>query len=311
LLGENRDSFDSEVVAAIAPYLDYIEDRKATHSLLVEWKLYMHPYLEGVYGTADALLFNKDEVEIVDLKFGKGVIVSAEDNPQLKLYALGGMRIHALEFTTPPSKVVTTIIQPRVNGFSSVTYTPTELKLWAFDEVADKASLAEQGLGERISGEHCRFCKVKATCRALHDFSISALKEDFAEPAQLSVKELGEVFAKAPIIESWLSAVCEYVNYLAVQKGVHFDGYKLVEGRSTRKWVLEEEELIAALRNYHLSDEQMFSKKIAGIPAIEKLIGKEEITKLVYKEAGKLSLAPESSTRKAAPAKTAKNEFND
>ena len=230
------------ILKEVDPYIDFvIEEYKnaiTTHgqaSLLLEQRLDYSDYAPEGFGTGDAILLYADTIEVIDLKFGKGVAVDAEDNPQLRLYGLGALGTFGpiYDFDT----VRMTIHQPRLDHVTTESLPVTELVAWAENEVKPRALLAYEGKGEYVPGGHCRFCKAAAVCRARAEENLTLMRLDFKNPDILSDEEIAEVLLQAEKLAPWVSAVQEYALDQAL-KGVDFPGFKVVEGRSNRVYKL-------------------------------------------------------------------------
>ena len=250
---------------------------------------------EGV-GTLDVCIIADGTLEIIDLKFGKGVEVSAVDNPQMKLYALGALEKYDWLYTI--DRVKMTIYQPRIDNFSTWVITVKDLRQWAETELRTKSLLAWTGQGDFVPGKHCQFCKVRATCKANAAFNLDIARTDFIEPVLLSDPELADIIQRAAMFKNWIKSVEDYALHAAVKEGRKFPGLKLVEGRSAR--IYKEPETIAS--TLHLAgfdDSQIF--ELVGITKLEKLVGKKPLDKLVgqyiVKTTGKPTLVPQDDKR--------------
>jgi len=265
---------------------------------LLEQRLDFSEWVPGGFGTGDVVIISDDTVEVIDLKFGKGVPVSAEGNPQTRLYGLGAIRTYEMLYDF--SKVRMTIIQPRLDNISTEELTVEELLAWAEDYLKPKAALAITGEGEFFAGEHCRFCRARATCRARVKYNLELAKYDFQEPPLLTHEEIAEILARAEELHKWVKDIQDYALDQAENHGVKFPGWKLVEGRSIRKYV-DEDAVARALIEAGFSEDTIYTRSLLGITAMEKEIGKKKFEKLlgdlVVKPAGKPTLVPESDKR--------------
>lgn len=295
--------YSPEMETEVQKHVDYVIQqftaaKRVTKDaqLLIEEKVDFSHLVEEGFGTCDDVIIADGVLEVIDLKYGKGVQVSAENNAQLKLYGLGALR--ATELMYDIHTVRLTIVQPRLDSISSWELSAEDLQAWGEEVVKPKAELAYAGQGEQVAGDWCRFCKAKVKCRALADLSMEVAKHEFADPSLLSDSELLEAFKKSDLVSGWLSAVAEYIFQTALE-GKKWEGYKLVEGRSVRTWK-DEEEIKERLRlDYDPAD--FINEKLAGIGQIEKLVGKTNFTTLlgdlIIKPAGKPTLAPEGDKR--------------
>ena len=269
-------------------------------AVLLEAKLDYSPWVPEGFGTGDLVLITDGVLEIVDLKFGRGIQVSAEDNSQMQLYALGA--INQFGFLYDINTVKMTIHQPRLDHISTAEMTVDDLMYWATNTVMGGAELAWKGEGEFNAGEHCRFCRVRATCRARAEENTKLACYDFREPPLLSDEEIVEVLDAADEYMRWISDVQAYALDRAVNHGKQWPGYKLVEGRSVRKYV-DETKVAEALQAAGYSEEQIYEKVLLGITKMEKAVGKKQFNELlaglVEKPPGKPKLAPETDKRPA------------
>jgi hypothetical protein len=303
LRGQEPEPGDEEF--EIADYVTYVLSRKQeTLGLLhVEQKLDLSAYVPDGFGTGDAVLFYDDEVEIIDLKYGKGVVVDVTLNPQFMLYGLGAY--WTFEPVHDVKRVRTTCVQPRNGGVSTAVYTVDALLSWAAETVAPAAIKAVQGEGEfHPSDETCRFCKAKGICKARADVNSKEIVEIGAntglkDPRLLTVDQISKVLVQADFLLNWLGDVQSYALELA-ESGTKIPGYKLVEGRSNRKYA--DDILVAeALRAKGWPDEVIYQRKLLGLTALEKVVGKKTLAELpeglIVKPAGKPVLVPESDKR--------------
>lgn len=301
--------YSSGMDGYVNEYADYVMSKlRPGAELIIEHKMEI-PYVPDGFGTNDAIIVGDGELEVIDLKYGQGIPVSAVDNPQLKLYAMGALHEFSLMYDI--ETVRTTVVQPRLDSISSWSLPVNELNLWAVNEVRVKASLAHHGEGEFVSGDHCKFCKIKHKCRKLHDDAMESAKHDFASPETLTDDEILDVYEQIGLFRDWLNAVENYV-FEEAKNGKKWEGYKIVEGRSNRKWA-DEEKVFEALRaaGYKVKDIQQV--KLQTITNITKLLGKDKfesvLGELVYKPEGAPTLVPESDKREEFH--SAINDFKD
>lgn len=217
-------------------FADYVlEQCRGDYALEVEQKLDLRTWIPGGFGTGDAIVVKDQVLNLNDLKYGRGVKVSAVSNKQLMIYALGCIEKYGwiYDFHT----VRLHIYQPRLNNISVWSITVEELEAWAESELREKAQMAHEGKGDLVPGEHCRFCKVKAECRALAKFTQDAVIRDFQdeikEPHLLTPEEIGEVLGKIATVEIFLKAVKDHA-YGTILGGGSIPGYKLVTGKPSR-----------------------------------------------------------------------------
>lgn len=304
----------------VQSYVDVVmerinEARASTPDALVmiEQRLDFSSWVPEGFGTGDVLILADGQLEVIDLKYGKGVPVSAENNSQMRLYGLGAYDRYSMLYDI--ERVRMTIVQPRLDSISSETLSVDELLAWGENEVKPKAKMAANGEGEFVPGEHCRFCKIAATCRARAEENLKMAEYDFADPPTLSHDEIAEILAKAEELQKWAKDITEYALEQAEKHGVKFKGWKLVEGRSNRKYT-DEEEVAKVLLAEGFTEEQLFEKKLLTITKMEKLTGKkvftEKLGELVVKPPGKPTLVPESDKRpELQSAESAEADFAD
>lgn len=267
--------------------------------IMTEQRLYFSEFVPDGFGTGDVVILSEDTVRVIDLKYGKGVPVSAVDNPQLKLYALGAISEYSTlyDFT----KVKTTIIQPRLDSISTAEYTVNELLAWGIYTVKPLAEKALKGEGEYVAGDHCRFCKARRQCKARAEYYTSLKDKEFKSPDLLTSEELSEVLNIGEHLSSWLKDVQDFALKEALA-GKAITGYKLVEGRSTRKYA-DEEKVVEALKKAGYDEDDLYEKKIKGVTAMQKITGKKAFDEilggLVVRTDGKPTLVPESDKRHA------------
>lgn len=262
------------------------------------------------FGTGDCIIISAGVLEIIDMKYGKGVLVSATENKQMMLYALGA--VDEFDYLYGVDKVRMTIFQPRLENFSSYEISTSDLLAWGENELKPKAQLAFDGDGEFVAGSHCQFCKVKAQCRALAEFNLELAKHDFAKAELLTDAEISEILERAAAFKSWVNAVEEFALTEAIENGKVWPGYKLVEGRSNR--VYKDQTVITnrLVTAGWPKDKIMEPQELLGITALEKLITKGTFSELladqVIKPQGKPTLVEESDKRPVWNSSEAKNE---
>ena len=277
---------------------------------LIEQHLDFSCYVPDGFGTGDFLLVADKELNVVDFKYGRGVAVYADHNPQMMLYALGALNLFDCLYDI--EQVTMTIFQPRLSSISTWTITAAELYQWAEDVLKPKAELAAKGEGEFVSGSWCRFCKARNTCRARAESFLELARMEFQPPALLSDEEVAEVMEKADELSKWASDVMAYAQAEAIENGKHWDGYKLVEGRSVRKFS-DEAKVEEAAKEAGYTD--IYNKSLITLTAFEKLMGKKTFADVlgqyVTKPAGKLTLVPVSDKRPEVSVNTVNDEFQE
>lgn len=265
--------------------------------LLIEQRFSLDKWAPESFGTSDAVVIGDGVLEVIDLKYGKGVRVSAKDNPQLRLYALGAADLfdNLYEFDT----VRMTIIQPRLDHVSVDTVPLSDLRDWGKFFVQPAAYDAISGTGTTAPGDWCRWCPAKAICRKRADENLKLARYDFRDPDLLEPGEIGEILKQAEELQRWTADVQAYALQEALD-GRHFDGWKLVEGRSVRKYA-DDLRVAEALQAAGFPEAALYERKLYGITAMEKIVGKKKLTEivgdLIIKPAGKPVLVPESDKR--------------
>ena len=300
---------------------------------------YSHVVPSG-FGTGDCVIIADGVLNVVDFKTGRGVFVSCDHNSQMMLYALGAL--HAYAYLYDIHTVKMTIVQPRLNNISTFTMSKDELNAWA-EEIRPIAKMAYEGKGEQKCGDWCKFCRAKAVCKARADEALALAREEFLDldegvlsdnpeetdatgiynpdttapvfksPALISQQEIEAILPTLNRISDWIDAVFAYVSSEAINHGVTWKGYKVVEGRSNRKFsdtdkVVEE----AAKAGYT----DVYKRTLISLTEFEKMMGKKKFAqilgKFVIKPPGKLSLVPEDDERPAVDFNnTAEDEFED
>lgn len=307
---------DPEMWEATGDYVDTCIEkinaaRKASPDAKVgvEVRLDYSAWAPGGFGTGDCVIVSDDSIEVIDLKYGKGVPVSAVDNSQMRLYALGALDKYAMLYDF--DKVRMTIVQPRIDNVSTDECTPIDLAKWGL-EVKRIAALADKGEGELQAGDWCRFCRVRHTCRKLSEYELEKVKTDFAA-SDLTNAEIADIVTRAKEIKRWLDDIEAYALDRAL-KGDGFPGMKLVEGRSSRR-ITSEDTAAAALQSSGYTDVWR-PQQLKTITELEKLVGKKKLVdilgELIEKPSGKPTLVPENDKRPALEIEAAtKADFDD
>ena len=267
--------------------------------LMIEQRFSLDKWVPDSFGSADAVIIAGRTIEVCDLKYGKGVKVDAVGNPQLRLYGLGAAELFGdlYDFDT----VRVTIIQPRLDHVSTEEISLEDLKDWAENWVAPAAKLAMSNTDEVHCGDWCQFCPAKAICRERAEANLELARHDFKEPALLTDEEIGEVLRQADELQKWAADISSYALEQALA-GKQYDGWKLVEGRSIRKYA-DEIKVADTLKAAGYDEALLYERKLNGITNMEKLVGKKKLTELLgdllVKPAGKPVLVPESDKRDA------------
>ena len=292
--------YQNEMDEYTESYLEYIKEVAMKYPskpyIALEKKIDFSKYVPDGYGTCDCILIHGNDMHIIDFKYGKGVPVSAENNSQLMLYALGALEAYSMLYQI--DTVHLSIFQPRIDNISCFEISAANLLSWAVGEVEPKAKLAYDGIGDFKAGEHCRFCKAQAQCRAKAESIISVfpIKE---EPALLTDDEIGLILAKAKELVSWSNAVEDYALN-AILSGKEIQGWKAVEGRSVRVFS-DADKAFEKIVESGTPEEMLYERKPLSLSQIEKLLGKKEfesiVSSFVIKPQGKPTLAPSDDKR--------------
>ena len=313
------DIFTDEMLDVVPIYVDYCNDEfkdalsKNENALMeIEQKLDLTDYVPESFGTADCIIVNDDTIEVIDLKYGKGVPVYAEYNIQLMLYGLGVLRNFDTMYDIKQLKL--TIVQPRINNISTWQISKDELLKYAEETIKPAAQLAFKGGGELKAGPWCKFCVVKNKCRALYEENLKIAKHDFAKPEYLTDEEIADILSRAPMFTEWINSIKEYAEEKAINDNKIWPGFKLVEGTTRRKWTNEDDVANEIFTNFpEISEDQIYDMKLKSITNIEKLIGKkkfiETLSGVIIKPQGKPTLVPESDKRPALGIEDAIKDF--
>lgn len=280
-------------------YVDYIRSLcmafPAMPYVVIEKRLDFSHIVPGGFGTGDCVILYGDTLHICDLKYGKGVPVSAENNPQLRLYALGAIHEYSLLYDI--KKVQMHIIQPRLDNLSTDTLTADELRQWG-DSVKLLAEQAANGTGNYHAGDWCRFCRAKAQCRAraVQMLEIGEKRKD----ALLSDAEIGEILTAAQSLQSWVKSLEDYAEKQLIA-GKEIPGWKLVEGRSNRT-ITDTDAAFHVLGQSGYDEALLYERKPLNLTALEKLCGKKHLTELIgdyiVKPPGKPTVVPAADKRR-------------
>lgn len=270
-----------EMIECARGYADYIEEQtKCMEAIvLLEQRVDFSPWVPGGFGTCDCILIQDDTLTIIDYKYGQGVPVSAVDNPQMKLYALGAMNDYGIAMDV--SKVEMHIYQPRLNNISKDVITVEALMEWAEKTVKPTAEKAIEGKGKYAPGEHCRFCQHGGKCRAL-----TKLCTEFIETHGLKISlpvlaphEVADILAMEGMLTMWLKKVKEQA-LTTMMEGGEIPGYKIVAGRGSRSWA-DDLEVANILKAAGYTQEDITKTTLLSVAALESAIGKKKVAELV------------------------------
>jgi len=307
----DSDEMDTHTDDYVSFILEQIAQAKQTCTdplVLIEQRLNFSKYVPGGFGTGDCVIIADGALHIVDFKYGQGVLVTAEDNPQLKLYALGALEL--FDGIYDIDVVSMTIFQPRRENVSTYTVFKESLYQWAEEVLIPTAALAFDGGGEYFPGEHCQFCRASVKCRARAESKMQLAVFEFTLPPLLSDGEIAEVLAAIGDLTNWANEIMAYATEAAINHGKQWPGFKMVEGRSNRKYS-DEEAVAEAVKaaGYH----DIYKQSLITITEMEKLMSKPKFTEvlagLVIKPPGKPTLVPLSDKRPVMNTSNAKIDF--
>lgn len=293
---EEMENCAEEYVAFVLETFQKEKDAGKDPLIFTEQRLDISRYVPECSGTGDCIIIADRSLHIIDFKYGKGVSVCAEHNTQMMLYALGALEMFSHLYEV--DEVSMTVFQPRLSNISTFILATQELTNWAVSYLTPRAQLAYKGEGEFKSGTHCRFCKVKATCRKRSEENLELARYEFSEPVLLGDDEIANILTKADELTAWASDIKEYALSV-VSKGGKIDGFKLVEGRSVRKYTDE----ASVAKTVNEAGFDPYDHKVLGITAMTDLLGRSRFNEIlgayIYKPKGKPTLVPESDKRPA------------
>ena len=315
---EDLTYYDQEMQTCAEGYRDFVLEQIASVKetcpdplVCVEQRLDFSKWVKDAFGTGDCVIVADGILHIIDFKYGLGVLVSASGgdgtgNAQLKCYALGAL--DTFDDLYDIRKIRLSIYQPRRDHADTFEMDKDDLLTWADEVLAPTAALAYEGKGEFAAGDHCQFCKVKATCRKRAEYNMQLAQYDFEVPAELDDIEIAAILEKADSLISWAADVKDYALQQALS-GVVYPGFKVVEGRSNRKYV--DEAAVAQVVTDAGFDP--YERKLLGITAMTTALGRKRFNELlgdlIIKPQGKPVLVPE--TDKRPEFNTAANDFKD
>jgi hypothetical protein len=292
---------EREMAVELDPYITHVTElvdglRLTCKSVNVflETRLDFSKYVPEGFGTGDVTILADETIYVIDLKYGKGLRVDAENNPQLRLYGLGA--ISAFDDLYEFEKVSMQIVQPRLDHISEEISTKEGLIIWG-EDIKPIALKAWNGEGEAVPGEHCRFCKASVECRALAEMSLDIM--DDSDIDTLSIDEIGDILTRLRTLENWIKNFKDHALNLALT-GTTIPGHKIVEGRSVRKYK-NEDEVAKTLIDNGYEEALLFEKRLYGITKMEKIVGKKSFNELlkdlIIKPQGAPTLVPNSDRR--------------
>lgn len=301
---KKHELYQEEMLKHTDTYLDYLREitigMDVQPYVAIERQIDFSQVVPEGFGTVDCLIIGGDTLYITDFKYGKGVLVSAEDNPQMKLYALGAY--FAYSFLYPIKLVKLAIVQPRLDSISEWKISAKDLLAWG-EKIKPIAAKAFAGEGEFVPGEHCKFCRAKAQCRARAEMYTALSDFGMKKPPLLTNEEVGEILKQAQGLEAWVKALKEYA-LSACLEGEEIPGWKAVEGRSTRVYK-DIDQAFKHLAKNGIDEALLYERVPLTVAKLEKALGKKEFTSLlvekglVEKTPGKPTIAPVSDKRPA------------
>lgn len=278
--------------------------------VLIEQHLDMTRWVPEGFGTGDCIIVADNKLHIIDFKYGTGVLVDANNNPQLMLYALGALNLFDSLYDI--EEISMSIFQPRRENVSTWTVPVDQLLLWAEKDLMPKAKKAFNGEGWFACGDWCQFCRAANRCKVRAEANLKIAQNEFKDPPLLTDEEITEILKRIPELTKWANQVQEYAADAAINHGKQWNGFKVVLGRSNRKYTDEEK---VAERANELGYKDIYKKSLITITEMEKLMGKkkfkEEMSDLVYKPPGKPVLVPDSDKRPAVNTSNAEEDFKE
>lgn len=303
-LRDEEEGVTQEMVECAQGYADYIQEHIKSEDaiVLLEQRVDFSPWVPDGFGTCDCIILQDDTLTIIDYKYGQGVAVSAVDNPQMKLYALGAMNDYGIAYDA--TKVEMHIYQPRINNVSVDSLTVEELMTWADKTVKPIAQKAAKGKGSYKPGEHCRFCQHAGKCRALTKVCTEYVETHSLRVAVpvLAPHEVAEVLKMEPLISLWLKRVKDQA-FTSLMNDEEIPGFKLVEGKlGNRKWS-DELKVAEALKAAGYAQEDITETKLLSPAQMDKAVGKKKVAELldglIDRAPGAPTVVPESDNRPA------------
>ena len=300
---EDLTYFDEEMSECTDAYCEYVMEQVQAAKetcpdplVLVEQRLDFTRWVAESFGTSDCVIVADGVMTVIDFKYGLGVLVEAENNSQMRMYALGAL--HLFESLYDIQTVRMTIFQPRRDNVSTAELSTAELLRWADDVLIPAAALAAKGEGDYKAGKHCQFCKIKATCRKRAEYNLQLAQYDFAVPDTLGDDEISVILDRADTFISWINDIKDYALEQAIS-GKQYPGFKVVEGRSNRRYT--NDDAVAAVVTDAGYDP--YERKLMGVTAMTRLLGKKKFDSLlgtlIEKPKGKPTMVPVSDKRPA------------
>lgn len=310
---DDLEFFDEEMAEHTDAYCEFVmEQVQAAREtcpdplVLVEQRLDFTRWVAESFGTADCVIVADGTMTVIDFKYGLGILVESEKNSQMRMYALGALNLFESLYDIQTIRMI--IFQPRRDNTSIAEISKDELLRWADEVLIPAAELAAKGEGNYKAGKHCQFCKIKATCRKRAEYNLQMAQYDFAVPDTLSDDEISIILDRAETFIGWVNDIKSYALEQAIS-GRNFPGFKVVEGRSNRKYT-DEAAVAAVVTDAGYTP---YEQKLMGVTAMTKLLGKRKfdtlLGSLIEKPKGKPTLVPASDKRPAW--NTANEDFKE
>lgn len=306
-----------QMIRTLEEYVGFVSETYAEQlaidpaaQIMTEQRVDLSRWISGGFGTADVVIVRSGYVHVIDLKYGKGVQVSAEQNPQLRLYALGVL--DAMDPIYEIEQVDMTIYQPRLDNVSTDTIKAEDLYLWGETTVIPAAKTAETDNAPFAAGDWCQFCPARRDCRERAEYFLAL--EEYRDKALLKPEEIAVILKDVAGLVKWAEDLKDGALTRALE-GETFPGWKVVEGRSNRKYSGTEDEIVRQCEGAGFDRALLYEHKLLGVTAMESLLGKKTFAEIlggyVEKPQGKPTLAPESDKRPAITGNSAKEDFAD
>lgn len=307
---DEMDTYTDAYVQFVLEALSEAKQNCSDPTVLIEQKLDFSCYVPDGFGTGDCIIAADKLLHIIDFKYGQGVLVNAEENPQMMLYALGALRLFDSLYDI--EAVSMSIFQPRRENVSTWSISVKALNEWAENTLIPKALLAFSGEGEYHPGAWCQFCKAAVKCRARAEEKLQLAKYEFAQPPLLTDADIEDILGRLDDLTKWANEIMAYAQDAAVNHGKQWHGYKLVESRTNRRYT-DEDAVIKAAKSAGYHD--IFKHSLIPITEMEKLMGKKTFAEVlgafVEKPQGKPTLVPASDKRPAITFTGAENDFTE
>lgn len=310
---QEQPCYDSEMLRHANTFLDYVKSVSHRYNgikphVAVERMVDYSLFVPEGFGTSDCIMICGADLHVFDYKYGQGVPVSAEQNPQMMLYGIGALNAYVMLFQI--QNIVMHIVQPRLDSTSEYRLTTAELLAWA-ESIRPIAQTAYEGRGEFRQGDHCRFCRAKAQCRARADQQLALESFKQIPPALLSASEVGEILQRAQNLAKWAKDVEDYALAQCLA-GEEIPGWKAVEGRAVRVWTNMDDAFTAITKN-GTEEALLYERTPLSLAKVEKLLGKKVFNEIaaefITTPPGKPTLAPASDNRKPITRPTAEEIF--